>query len=77
MKETLAAIGYSGEFAKFLSKYSSEILKQNGISEEQIRLPQFYRAMTGKKSRFADNSLNSIAFSIYFVHDAQCFTSVY
>ena len=60
-KDTLTAMGYSDEFAEFLSKYSSEILKQNGISEEQTNLPQFYDAMTGKKSRFADSSVDSNA----------------
>ena len=54
-------MGYSEEFAEFLSHYLSEILKQNGISDEQISLPKFYDAMTGKKSRFADSSVDSNA----------------
>ncbi|MBR0076494.1 MAG: hypothetical protein IJP96_12160 [Synergistaceae bacterium] len=57
----LTAIGYSDEFANFMKKYSSEILRQNGISEEQLNLPRFYYSMTGKQSRFADNSVDSNA----------------
>lgn len=54
-------MGYSGEFAKLLSKYSHEILKYNGISDEQTNLPSFYAAMTNKHDRFADNSVDSNA----------------
>ena len=57
----LTAIGYSDEFANFMKKYSSEILRQNGISEEQLNLPRFYYSMTGKQSGFADNSVDSNA----------------
>ena len=58
-KSALTAMGYSEEFAKFLSRYPSELLKQNGISDGQVNLPQFYETMT--KMRFADNSVDSNA----------------
>ena len=49
------------EFADLLGKYSPDILKQNGISDEQISLPRFYDAMIGKKAKFADSSVDSNA----------------
>ena len=58
-KSALTAMGYSEEFANFLSRYPSELLKQNGISDGQVNLPQFYETMT--KMRFADNSVDSNA----------------
>ena len=54
-------MGYSSDFAGLLSKYSTEVLRQNGISKEQLCLPYFYKAMTNKHSSFADNSVDSNA----------------
>ena len=61
MQKTLLAMGYSSDFAGLLSKYSTEVLRQNGISKEQLCLPYFYKAMTNKHSSFADNSVDSNA----------------
>lgn len=61
MKTFLESIGYEEAFALKISEYPDKLLNLNGISKEQLNVPDFYSLLMSKNSRLADTSVDSNA----------------